>query len=392
VDCNDLWQRLRDRATPDDGYRLKRVTYLLRDGLKTEAIARDISRRVFNSASRGIDGCSGLVDCARELLDLPVTKGIYEPLGTGLSAEAHLNQIYNVLDQAATHVHAAFADFSEEEKAFLAAQREELTDVYCWMTYIHEDDNRSRMRGNLKLVEISKRIDYRQLVLAQAQLARIADVNYLAALRKDLMKEFAVRLDEDDLLVRDTPLGKLIISGAGHTWRQREFAALLIDLGGDDFYTTNAGSGISLENPVGVLIEFGGNDAYESTLRYSQGSGSLGAGLLIDLDGNDEYVGLQWCQGTGLMGTGVLIDLLGDDVYRGEELMQGAGVFGLGIKLDLAGNDRTEAQCKSQGFGGARAVGLHIDLAGNDFCYAKGKYPTNYGDPGIFDSWSQGCA
>ncbi len=392
ADCNDLWLRLYNRATPDDGYRLKRVTYLLRDGLKTEAMARDISGRVLSSASRGVDGCSGLVDCARELLDLPVTKGVYEPLGTGISAEAHLDQLYEVLDQAATHVHAAFADFSDEEKAFLASQREELTDVYCWMTYIHEDDNRSRMRGNLRLVDMAKRIDYRHLVLAQAQLARIADANYLVALRKDLTKEFADRLDEDNLLVRDTPLGKLIISGAGHTWRQREFAALVIDLGGDDFYTTNAGSGISLQNPVGVLIEFGGNDAYESTLRYSQGSGSMGAGLLIDFAGDDEYIGLQWCQGTGFMGTGVLIDLLGDDVYRGEELMQGAGVFGFGIKLDLTGDDRTEAQCKSQGFGGARAVGLHIDLAGDDYCYAKGKYPTNYGDPGIFDSWSQGCA
>ncbi len=33
-DCDDLWLRLYNRATPDDGYRFKRTTYILRDGLK----------------------------------------------------------------------------------------------------------------------------------------------------------------------------------------------------------------------------------------------------------------------------------------------------------------------------------------------------------------------
>jgi hypothetical protein len=392
AECDDLWRRLDARATPDDGYRLKRVSYLLRDGLKTEAMTRGLSDELINRAGEGVNGCNGVLESVREMLDLPVLKSAQMPLATGLSAEKHLEQIYGVLETAAAHVQAAFADFTDEEKAFLESQREELTDVFCWMTYIHEDGNRARMRGNLKLVEMAKRIDYQELMLAQKELARLANADYLEMMRRDLVKEFAGRLDESDLLVRDTPLGKLIISGTGHTWRQRDFAALIIDLGGDDFYTTNAGSGVSLERPVGVLIEFGGNDAYESTLRYSQGSGSMGVGMLLDLSGDDEYVGLQWCQGTGFMGGGLLLDLRGDDVYRGEELMQGAGIFGWGVKLDYDGNDYTEAQCKSQGFGGARAVGLHIDLHGDDFCYAKGKYPTNYGDPGIFDAWSQGCA
>ncbi len=391
-DCDDLWMRLYNRATPDDGYRLKRTTYILRDGLKTEAVTRGITDALQDYSLRGVDGYSALLDEVRDMQDIAPFKAAYSPMTTGLTAEQQFDQLYAVLDGAATHVYAAFANLTDEEKAFLETQREQLADVFCWMTYIHEDEDRARMKGNIKLVQMAKRINYRELMLAQMELARLTDSVFLNALEMDLRNEFAAKLTEADLLVRETPLGKLIISGTGRTWRQGEAPALLIDLGGNDFYTTTAGSGTSLKHPVGVLIEVSGNDTYSSTQRYSQGSGSMGVGLLIDLQGNDEYIGLQWAQGTGFMGAGTLIDVAGIDVYRGEELMQGAAIFGVGIKLDLGGNDRTEAQCKSQGFGGAHSIALHIDAAGDDYCYASGKYPTNYGDPGIFDAWSQGCA
>lgn len=391
-DCDDLWMRLYNRATPDDGYRLKRTTYILRDGLKAENITRSLTDHSRDYVGRGLDGYGALLNEVRDLQDIAPTKTAYLPMKTGLTAEQHLGQLYSILDAAATHVNAAFADFTDEEKAFLESQREQLTDVFCWMTYIHEDEDRARMKGNIKLVQMAKRINYGELMLAQMELARIADSAYLNGLKTDLLNEFPLKHTAPDLLVRDTPLGKLVISSMDKAWRQGEAPALLIDLGGNDFYTTAAGSGTSLKHPVGVLIEFGGDDDYSSTQRYSQGSGSMGVGLLIDMQGDDKYVGLQWSQGTGFMGAGALIDCAGNDTYRGEELMQGAGIFGVGLKLDLAGNDRTEAQCKSQGFGGARAIGMHIDAAGDDFCYASGKYPTNYGDAGIFDAWSQGCA
>ena len=37
-------------------------------------------------------------------------------------------------------------------------------------------------------------------------------------------------------------------------------------------------------------------------------------------------------------------------------------------------------------------AGWLIDSAGNDRYYSKGKRATNYGEAGIFDSWSQGSA
>lgn len=394
MDTADLYQRLNNRASPDDGFRLSRLVYLLRDGLKGEAVTREISARVSREALLGVGGYYVIQDIAAELLDENITSWVPPArLETALSAEAHLDRLELVLITASVQVKAAFADFSEDELAFIAKQRVELSEVFRQGNYIEsEDDNPRRVANNIKLIEMAKRVDYSSLLQAQATLAVIADERFLGGLKADLLSEFAGRLSESDLLVRETPLGKLVISGTGHTWRQGEGAALLIDLGGDDFYTTNAGSGFSLDRPVGVLIEFGGDDAYESSKLFSQGSGSLGVGLLIDVAGDDQYIGLQWAQGTGFFGCGAILDLAGDDVYRGEEFCQGVGIFGSGLVVDYSGDDRMEGQMKCQGFGGAKGIGLIVDVSGNDYRYAKGKYPTGYGDAGIFDAWSQGCA
>ncbi|MBN2082560.1 PDZ domain-containing protein [bacterium] len=390
----DLQARLIERASPNDGYKLTRMVYLLRDGLKGEAITRQISDRLTGVClNRHTGGFAPIQAAAAELLDLPGMYVVAPVLQSGLSAEEHVDILELMLETTAGYVRAAFSDFSEEELAFIASQREQLSDVFSQHHYVDsEDDDQRRIRGNLELISLAKRIDYEQLMLAELTLMQLAHPTYLNGLKRDLTAEFSDRLSESDLLVRETELGKIVISGTGSTWRQGEAAAILIDLGGDDFYTTTAGSGISLEHPVGLTIEFGGNDAYESTTRYSQGSGSLGCGLLIDCAGDDQYVGLQWAQGCGYFGCGALLELAGNDVYRGEEFCQAAAIFGTGLLVDYAGDDRLEGQMKCQAFGGAHAVGLLIDIAGDDYRYCKGKYPTGYGDPGIFDSWGQGCA
>jgi len=389
----DLRERLAQRAAPDDGYKLSRVVYLLRDGLKGEALTRQISDGLARDAARGLGGFAALQSQAAGLLDIPELYAQAPMLRTGISAEEHLDVLELILNTAAVYVRGAFRNFTPEELEFIASQREQLTAVFSAHHYVDsEDDDPRRIRGNTRLIELARHVDYEQLLLAELALAQIADEKYLTGLRADLLAEFSGRLDENEMLVRETDLGQLVISGTGKSWRQGNPLALLIDLGGDDFYTTRAGSGFSLEHPVGVLLELGGDDAYESTEMYSQGSGSLGCGLLIDCSGNDQYVGLQWAQGTGYFGCGALLDCSGNDIYRGEELCQAAAIFGSGIIVDYAGDDLLEGQMKCQAFGGAHAVGLLIDVAGDDERYCKGKYPTGYGDPGIFDAWGQACA
>jgi hypothetical protein len=112
---------------------------------------------------------------------------------------------------------------------------------------------------------------------------------------------------------------------------------------------------------------------------------------LLDLAGNDSYIGMQWCQGVGYFGIGWLHDAGGDDIYRGKTYCQAVGLFGVGVIIDSAGNDEYTGELHVQGSGLPKGIGALIDQAGDDRYYAKGVYPTNYGDAGIFDAWSQGC-
>ncbi len=393
----DLKSRLDGRATPNDGFRLPLVSYLLRDGLQGESAVRDISGEMEIAAGEGIAGARRIHGNIAELMNAPLADFEYA-YPSDQSAERHIEWLKAVLFEAARLSREAFADFTPDEITFLEQTREGLTEVFKEENYIDSDENPKRFRDNVRLIELARRVDYSKLMQAQAVLLQIADDEYLTRLRGDLMAAFADTLANGILYEEETPLGWIVIQGAGRTWRnlstdpaQYRHDLLVIDLGGDDFYSTRAGGGFSHEFPVGVLIDFDGNDAYESTLHYSQGSGSMGCGLLIDAAGNDSYIGTQWAQGTGFLGCGALIDAAGDDVFRGHEFAQSAAIFGSSFIYDISGDDRMDAHAKSQAFGGARSVALVVDADGNDSRYAKGTYATGYGDPGIFDAWSQGC-
>ena len=397
-DTDDLWLRLNERATPNDGTRLTRPVYLLRDGLKCEAVTRAITQPAARACDFGVDGYPLLQAQAAGLLDLDGLRADVPALRAGLTAEEHLDVLQLIVETAALYIQEAFAGFTPEELTFIASQREELTDAFPANHYIdREDEDPQRAQLNTDLVQLAGKLKLEPLLLAQLTLAEVANAGYLDGLKRDLLSEFAGHTSDDLLLERDTPYGKLVITGTESSWRQgnrteHQNVCVQIDLGGDDFYATTAGSGISLEQPVGLLIDLGGDDAYESTMRYSQGSGSMGCGLLIDVSGDDVYTGLEWSQGCGFFGCGALIDMAGDDTYRGLAFCQAAAIFGTGLLYDISGDDRCEAQMKSQAFGGSRGIGLLIDVSGDDYRYAKGKYPTGYGDPGVFDAWSQGCA
>ena len=80
--------------------------------------------------------------------------------------------------------------------------------------------------------------------------------------------------------------------------------------------------------PISLVIDCAGNDAYESTHDGAQGFGLLGVGVLVDVAGDDTYLGQRWAQGAGFLGLGILIDDGGSDRYRSEGLSQGTALFG----------------------------------------------------------------
>lgn len=210
----------------------------------------------------------------------------------------------------------------------------------------------------------------------------------------------------DGALRIDTGAGAIVVSGPGDDTHDDTTGAVLfqLELGGDDLYLGGAGATLDEDNPVSVLVDLGGDDAYgyvevpdpddadgllpsdedgrSSAGGYHpsgseigrQGSGRHGIGLLYDLGGGaDTYASLRMSQGFGAMGVGVLADDGGDDTYAAEAASQGAGVFGLGLVYDGDGNDIWRTWAFSQGFGYVGAGGLAYDAAGDD---------TWWSDPG----------
>ncbi|MDP2310057.1 MAG: hypothetical protein Q8P18_28835 [Pseudomonadota bacterium] len=210
----------------------------------------------------------------------------------------------------------------------------------------------------------------------------------------------------DAALRIDTAAGALLLSpGTDDVHGDDEGALLLhLELGGADLYTGGAGATRDGDNPVSVLVDLGGDDAYgytivadehdaEGTLPSDedgranaggyyvsasmtgrQGSGRHGIGLLYDLGGgSDTYASLRMSQGFGSLGVGVLADDGGDDTYAAETGSQGAGVFGVGLLYDGGGTDTYRAWSFAQGFGYVGSGGLAYDRDGND---------TWWSDPG----------
>lgn len=175
---------------------------------------------------------------------------------------------------------------------------------------------------------------------------------------------------------------------------------LLLDEGGSDDYIvtytfdSEGGQGTGCYGSFGALVDQGaGADLYDATIDDMQGFGCIaGLGVLLDADGNDQYVlraGLGdlggatvvqsgWGQAYGeLGGTGVLLDASGDDTYtvtgtsaNSGQQTQGVGILGgAAVLADLGGNDDYRARTTAQGSGTA-GLGVLFDADGADAYHA----------------------
>lgn len=167
----------------------------------------------------------------------------------------------------------------------------------------------------------------------------------------------------------ETPWGWVRIRGSGNDFIDAAGAVrtlLIVDLGGNDTYLGPVAAS-SASYPLSLLLDLDGEDEY-----------SAGAGPAAEADDstNPALRGAPGpAQGAGLCGVGVLIDAAGDDQYSAERYAQGVGQFGLGVLADLAGNDRYGVRYSGQGCG-YFGVGLLLDVAGIDnyniYCDGQG--------------------
>lgn len=182
----------------------------------------------------------------------------------------------------------------------------------------------------------------------------------------------------DILFVQDTSVGKIVVGGTGTSYYYGD-AAMIIDLGGNDYYFNNAGSSRK-DIPVSLCIDLSGDDIYHTDTAFSQGTGRFGVGILWDCKGSDKYISQDFSQGSCIYGIGMLRDDDGNDFYSGHVVNQGAGFFGAGLLNDLSGNDVYFSRQFAQGVGFTKGLGVLLDVCGKDFYFAGGEYP-DFRDP-----------
>ena len=201
---------------------------------------------------------------------------------------------------------------------------------------------------------------------------------------------------------------------------------VLGDAGGNDVYRGRVASAVGqLHRSLSVLVDLAGNDVYDAGGRsYAVGGAVFGCAALVDLNGDDTYIGATGSLGAGYFGVGALYDGGGADRFEGATLTEGAGAFGVGLLVSMSGtaaperkdverdlaydegiipvprtgslpirydeNDVYVAQLSAQGFASTHGVGLLYDDAGNDIYRAGGRYLHEPLLPNDFQSLSQG--
>ncbi len=375
---DDLRQRLRNLHNTDDGYRMPIIAAIHRDPFLAESIARELtySWTDFNSGLRDFSLAMTGEETALEDLEFP-------RLTLDATEDEFKEWFLLIMTPLIEEVNAVFDVFTDEEKDFLMKHRFELTDYFAENVYIHSDENLDRLERNRRTIELGGKIDQAKLFMVYKKTS--SSIGKISRKAIEWMKK------HPDVRSIETPWGKIGFGTEGHDWwRDSEFK-FIFDPGGDDVYADGTATANSFDKPISWIIDKSGDDAYQSTAENgAQGCGAPGLGFLYDCKGNDIYIGQRWAQGTGFMGVGFCFDNSGNDVYHGTEFVQGAGLFGMGNLWDQAGDDEYYGTIHAQGVGFTNGFGFLYDVDGNDKGYATGKLPTNYGDPGIFDAWSQG--
>jgi len=183
---------------------------------------------------------------------------------------------------------------------------------------------------------------------------------------------------DETLFAFDTPIGFVLVGGASdniytsETNGVRETNALIVDIGGNDRFEGKSCASTDEDTAVSVCIDLGGDDVYESGRNGSQGWGLFGIGILVDVSGDDLYVGVDHCQGASTFGVGFLEDISGNDLFMGEMMSQGAAACGIAVLTNEFGNDIYYSPEYSQGFGFTFGSGVLRDRQGDDFYFVGG--------------------
>ncbi len=167
---------------------------------------------------------------------------------------------------------------------------------------------------------------------------------------------------------------------------------VLIDSSGADSYVSEAFSQSAAFFGIAELADFDGNDSYTSRVASQGFAGSSAIAFLLDKQGNDSYyvdalqnpsqtdkfvnnfsqacaVGLGTSGDESALagGLAVIVDVSGNDKYVGSSRVQGySSLGGIALLNDLGGNDRYAANTLAQAVAADYSAASLVDIDGND--------------------------
>jgi hypothetical protein len=380
----NIIERYNEDELWDNGFRLNLFRYLHRDPLKLIPVIEKRTEQI-----NRLSETAGLAELLGEATGLLDEEPAFDRKGFPQSndRQSHIDYVKALLERSLEYRQKAFAQLSPDEIAFLEDQLPLLMHRFAHSYYIDRPNDPDDKTVNLKIIELARKVDYQKLFMSGLVLAELADEHWLSIFKQIMLTESGTLPEEingisgDILYFGSTKAGPVVIGGPGRNIYKIP-AAAIIDLGGDDLYLGRAGL-VGGDQHIATTIDLEGNDEYMATEHYAQGCAILGAGLLVDQQGDDLYVGTKFSQGCAVIGSGMLVDLSGNDQYRGEEFNQGVAFWGAAILLDVQGNDRYQSNMYAQGVGGTKGFGALIDNTGDDSYFAGGRDRSSYGTSGI---------
>lgn len=360
----------------EDPFRLRIVDHLLARPLRSARYADSLALSLAEESS-----LRGKLVLIASQLDLTPGTHLDVDTVTSKNIEAIVAELRVKISEARELVGEALSGVSDGEMEFLRREsslilKEDVRDKDKGLFELEEEGRRASKvaEGVFSIVERIRREK-----MLEAGLLVLEEVERVAgALGKVDLRSGGVELSPEVasgevLYYERAPWGDVIVGGPGSNVYRGKFA-VIIDLGGDDQYLGNAGGTLRGELPVSICVDLGGDDLYLGHEEGAVGSGFLGIGVLMDLGGDDVYRAGFRNLGSGWIGVGFLVDEEGDDRYLGDTFVQGAGFIGVGFLGDYGGNDLYLASAYSQGFGFVGGFGCIEDGEGNDFYLAGSKY------------------
>lgn len=205
-------------------------------------------------------------------------------------------------------------------------------------------------------------IDYAALAAGYQELVRgVTSLQSFLRSERECLPALAVRFA--------TPLGEVVIATGGEDSHHhvRSDTLLLIDTQGDDQYLFTRVSDAGREARIRVLIDVAGEDRYVSTAAAAgPDSAVLGYGVVWDADGQNRFLGERLSQSAALLGASLLVNEAGGGQFIAQDFSQAFALAGIAILSSGAGADSYRAVSYSQGSAGPWGVALLQDAAGDD--------------------------